>query len=51
MPTPKGIQELILRENRLIHWGPHPKYNAFVFSELKLCENQKQLEELQTYLK
>ena len=45
MPTPKGIQELSLRENRIIHWGPHPKYNAFVFSELKLCENDKQLED------
>ncbi len=51
MLTPKGIQELRLRENRIVHWGPHPKYNAFVFSELKLCENHKQLEELQEYLK
>ena len=51
MPTPKGIQELKLRENRLIHWGSHPKYNAFVLSELKLCENHKQIEELQKYLK
>ena len=51
MPTPNGIQELRLRENRIVHWGPHPKYNEFVLSELNLCENHKHLEELQEYLK
>ena len=51
MPTPKGIQELRLRENRIVHWGPHAKYNVFVGYELDLCRNYKDIEELQNYLK
>ena len=51
MPTPKGIQKLNLRENRLVHWGPHPKYNIFVGYELDLCRNNKDIDELLEYLK
>ena len=51
MPTPKGIQKLKLRENRLVHWGPHYKYNQFVNQELDLCENKEDLYELINYLK
>lgn len=51
MPTPKGIQKLQLRENRLVHWGPHPKYNQFVGYELDLCENYKDVNNLINYLK
>ena len=51
MPTPKGVQKLRLRENRLVHWGPHQKYNEFVGYELDLCENYKDIDELLKYLK
>ena len=51
MPTPKGIHKLRLRENRIVHWGPHAKYNVFVGYELDLCRNYKDIEELQNYLK
>ena len=51
MPTPKGMQELRLRENRLVHWGPHHKYNMYVGHELDRCRNHKDIDELLEYLK
>jgi hypothetical protein len=51
MPTPLGIQKLRLRENRLVHWGPHPKYNDFVANELELLNTQEDVDELLEYLK
>ena len=51
MPTPKGIQELRLRENRIVHWGPHPKYNDFVFNELERLNTQEDVDDLLEYLK
>lgn len=51
MPTPTGVQKLRLRENRLVHWGPHNAYNQFVGCELDRCRNIKDIEELQNYLK
>ena len=51
MPTPLGIQKLRLRENRLVHWGPHPKYNDFVANELELLNTQEDVDDLLEYLK
>ena len=51
MPTSLGIKNLRLRENRLIHWGPHSKYNDFVGNELNLLNTPEELDELLKYLK
>jgi hypothetical protein len=51
MPTPKGIQQLRLRETRLVHWGPHHKYNIYVGCELDNCKNSQDIDELLEYLK
>ena len=51
MPTPKGIQQLRLRKNRLVHWGPHHKYNIYVGYELDNCNNPEDVDQLLEYLK
>ena len=34
MPTHRGVRELMIRKNRLIHDGGHESYNAFVRKRL-----------------
>jgi len=51
MPTPRGLQELKIRESRLVHWGPHRAYNQFCARELDMMESQRVFEEFHAYLK
>lgn len=51
MPTRYGKQVLNVREDRLVHVGPHPKYNHFVQRMLDSIQNGDELEYLVSFLK
>lgn len=50
MPTHYGMDKLNIRQDRLIHYGGHPKYDRYVFSILEVMEQVQCNDTLKTYL-
>jgi hypothetical protein len=51
LPTVHGKNVLRVRCDRLVHYGPHPKYNEYVQFILNSIKTEKDLEQFVSFLK
>lgn len=51
MPTKKGIENLDLGRNHLVHQGPHLRYNKFIKDEIQCMHRQLIFDSFVHYLR